>query len=109
MHLQNALRVATLLVLITPCTAYAQDKQHRLEINAGISSPGLHCRAEAARSSRTVTVKDCKNQKQYSYETERIIIPGNQGSYKRGLERVSSSIGTVCCYGHSHNAHTRDR
>lgn len=46
MHLQNALRVATLLVLITPCTAYAQDKQHRLEINAGISSPGLHCRAD---------------------------------------------------------------
>lgn len=46
MHLQNTLRVATLLVLITPCTAYAQDKQHRLEINAGISSPGLHCRAD---------------------------------------------------------------
>ena len=35
-----------ILAVFIPGTIGAQDKQHKFEINIGISSPGLHCRAD---------------------------------------------------------------
>lgn len=74
MHLRKALRVATLFMLISPCTALAQDKQHRIEINAGISSPGLHCRAD-----RDIIDFEFP----YEYEENGQIITGNYYSDKQ--------------------------
>ena len=46
MSLHTKLLLAAILAVFVPDTIGAQEKQRKFEINVGISSPGLHCRAD---------------------------------------------------------------
>ena len=46
MLLHRKLLIFAILVTFIPYWVQAQDKQRKFEINVGVSSPGLHCRAD---------------------------------------------------------------
>lgn len=46
MSLHTKLLLAAILAFGIPYWVQAQEKQRKFEINVGISSPGLHCRAD---------------------------------------------------------------